>query len=559
MTRVVVPATPLGPLPEAWRHCVGTGRLNLALRADYRESLAMVQRDIGFRHIRGHGLLSDDMGVLRPWSIGDRSGRRHSFTYVDQVHDAFLSLGIRPFVELGFMPSVLASGDDTVFWWKGNITPPSSWSDWTDLVTALVRHLVDRYGIDEVRQWPIEVWNEPNLVQFWKDADQDAYLRLYEVTARAIKDVDASLQVGGPAISPGADDWWQPFADFVTGRDVPCDFLSVHAYASGPAQHVPFGSYQTLKPPQDLLDQFATPRRLLAGHPLADLPVHVTEFNTSYCPDNPIHDTAYNAAYLAPVMVGGGDHVDSFSYWTFCDVFEEAWIPTSFFHGGFGLLTHRQVPKPTYHLFAFLARMGRHVLARGDDHLVCVDDEGRVTVLAWQPVGGTDGAPAHERHELRLSVPVGVGAGGDADGVVGGPATAFVVRERVNEHEGNAFAAWRELGRPFSPTERQVDVLRDLARPSSAHAAYPVVDGRVSLDLSLARHEVTFVEVTPVAETFHEGLDDRRLLGVDDDRLVADPPGTGRAVALLSGARAHVDVGDAELPTPRTPDDGPAG
>ena len=108
MTRVVVPATPLGPLPEAWRHCVGTGRLNLALRADYRESLAMVQRDIGFRHIRGHGLLSDDMGVLRPWSIGDRSGRRHSFTYVDQVHDAFLSLGIRPFVELGFMQSVLA-------------------------------------------------------------------------------------------------------------------------------------------------------------------------------------------------------------------------------------------------------------------------------------------------------------------------------------------------------------------------------------------------------------------------------------------------------------------
>lgn len=559
MSRVVVPATPVGPLPDAWRHCIGTGRLNLALRADYRESLAHVQRDIGFRHIRGHGLLSDDMGVLRPWSHDGASGLRQSFTYVDQVHDAFLSLGIRPFVELGFMPSALASGDDTVFWWKGNITPPSSHDDWADLVTGLVRHLVDRYGVDEVRQWPIEVWNEPNLPQFWKDADRDAYLRLYEVTARAVKDVDASLQVGGPAISPGADEWWRPFADFVTGRDVPCDFLSVHAYASGPAQRVPFASYQTLKPPQDLLDQFATPRRLLAGDPLADLPVHVTEFNTSYCPDNPIHDTAYNAAYLAPVLAGGGDLVDSFSYWTFCDVFEEAWIPTSFFHGGFGLLTHRQVPKPTYHLYAFMARMGRHVLARGADHLVCADDDGRVTVLAWQPVGGTDGAPADERHEVRLSVPVGSGGGGRGAAEGDGSATAFVVRERVNEHEGNAFAAWRELGRPFSPTEREVDVLRDLARPSSAHAALPVVDGRVALDLSLARHEVTFVEVTAVRATVHEGLDDRRLLGVDDDRLVADPPGTGRSVALLSGARAHVDTGVASLPTPRTSDDGPAG
>ena len=87
--------------------------------------------------------------------------------------------------------------------------------------------------------------------------------------------------------------------------------------------------------------------------------MHISEFNTSYRPDNPVHDTAWNAAYLAPVLAGGGDLVDSFSYWTFCDVFEEADIPTSLFHGGFGLLTHRQLRKPTYHLYAFMARMGR--------------------------------------------------------------------------------------------------------------------------------------------------------------------------------------------------------
>ena len=96
-----------------------------------------------------------------------------------------------------------------------------------------------------------------------------------------------------------------------------------------------------------------------------DLPVHITEFNSSYRPDNPIHDTAFHAAYLAPVLAGGGDLVDSFSYWTFSDVFEEAGVPTSLFHGGFGLLTHRQIKKPTYHLYAFMARMGDEVLARG--------------------------------------------------------------------------------------------------------------------------------------------------------------------------------------------------
>ncbi|WNV85893.1 GH39 family glycosyl hydrolase [Umezawaea sp. Da 62-37] len=498
---------PTERLSDSWRHCVGTGRLNLALRSDYRDSLALVQRDIGFRYIRGHGLLSDDMGVHRKSTVDGSA--RYSFTYLDQVFDGYLELGLKPFVELGFMPSALASGDDTVFWWKGNITPPRYQSEWAALVRAVVLHLVDRYGVDEVRTWPIEVWNEPNLVHFWKDADQEAYFRLYETTARAVKDVDAGLQVGGPSLSPGSDDWWSPFADFVTRRDVPVDFVSRHAYASGPAQHIPFGTYQTLAPPSTLLDQFAAPRRYLAGTALAGLPVHITEFNTSYRPDNPIHDTAYNAAYLAPVLTGGLDLVDSYSYWTFCDVFEEENVPTSVFHGGFGLLTHRQIRKPTYHLYAFMARMGKWVLARGEDHLVCADDDGRVTVLAWQPVGGTEAPDAAERHEVRLSVPMP-------------GARAFVRRERVNEHDGNAFAAWRELGRPASPDLRTFELLRDCARPAVEHRSLAVEAGRVDLVLPLARHEITFVEVLPVGAQEHAGLDDRRLLGTLDDRLVAE-------------------------------------
>jgi xylan 1,4-beta-xylosidase len=513
---VVVPATPIGPMPTAWRQCVGTGRLDLALRADYQESLARVQREIGFTHIRGHGLLSDGMGVLRTDEVDGRTHRRYSFTYVDQVHDRLLALGIRPFVELGFMPSALASGDQTVFWWKGNVAPPTDMAEWVALVQALMRHLVDRYGIDEVRQWPIEVWNEPNLDIFWQDADQEAYFRLYEATARAVKEVDAALQVGGPAISPGADQWWAPFAEFVERNDVPIDFVSRHAYTSHEPQTVPFGCYQRLMPPAALLAQFGAPREHLTGTRLAGLPVHITEFNTSYMPTNPVHDTAYNAAYLAPVLAGGGDVADSFSYWTFCDVFEEQDIPTSFFHGGFGLLTHRQIAKPTYHLFTFMARLGSHVLARGCDHLVCADDNGRITVVAWQPVGGTDEPAAPDRHEVLLSLPIA------AHGVTCPDGTGvFVLRERVNETDGNAFAAWRELGRPMSPTERELEVLRACERPAVEHSRLRVDDGRVELRLSLARHEVTFVELSPVTETHHEGLDDSRILGGQDDRLLA--------------------------------------
>ncbi|MEU6143860.1 xylan 1,4-beta-xylosidase [Streptomyces sp. NPDC047081] len=487
--------------PDAWRHCVGTGRVELALRRDYQDSLALLQREIGFRYIRGHGLLCDGMGVYRPYEWRGERRVRHSFTYVDQVIDAYLELGIRPFLELGFMPGELASGDQTVFWWRGNVTPPRSHKEWAELVRATVSHLVDRYGHDEVRTWPIEVWNEPNLRDFWQGADEPAYHRLYEVTAHAVKEVDAELQVGGPAISPGADEWLDRFAEFADRRDVPVDFVSKHAYSSGPAQHVPFGVRQTLAPATDLLTQFASPRERLKGTRLAELPVHITEFNSSYRPDNPIHDTAFHAAYLAPVLAAGGDHADSFSYWTFSDMFEEAGVPTSLFHGGFGLLTHRQVKKPTYHLYAFLARMGEERLARGDDHLVTRHPDGRVTVLAWAPVDASGATPGPEGHVVRVSVPVRAGE-------------AFVRRSTVDEEHGNARTAWRRMGSPRSPRPGQLDVLHEAAEPGRRHERVPVEGGRVVLDLTLARHEVTLVEVSAVVEEAPEWADERRLLGV---------------------------------------------
>ncbi|MDG6107857.1 xylan 1,4-beta-xylosidase [Dactylosporangium aurantiacum] len=493
-----------GRLGDAWRYCIGAGRFDLALRRDYQDSLALLQREIGFRYVRQHGLFSDGMGVHRPYDHGGARHVLHAFTYVDQVIDAYLELGIRPFVELGFTPPGLASGDQTVFWWRGNVTPPSSRTEWAALVRATVTHLVDRYGIDEVRRWPIEVWNEPDLDVFWQHADQDAYHELYEATALAVKDVDAGLQVGGPALSPGADDGWLPrFAEFVTARDVPVDFVSRHGYTSGTAQHVPFGVHQTLAPAATLLTQFGAPRRQLAGTPLAGLPVHITEFNSSYRPDNPVHDTAFHAAYLAPVVAAGGDLVDSFSYWTFSDVFEENGIPVSLFHGGFGLLTHRQIRKPTFHLYAFLARMGDEVLARGEDHLVTRDGDGRVTVLAWAPVDHTGLAAPVTGHRVRLSVPVGPP----------GTGTAYVARSSVSEEAGNVWAAWRDMGSPRSPRPRQLDALREAAEPARRHHTVPVAAGLACLDLTLAAHEVTLVEVTAVHDETPPWWDEDRLLG----------------------------------------------
>jgi xylan 1,4-beta-xylosidase len=495
----VQPATP-GTLSPAWRRCVGTGRANLALRSEFRDALALARAEAGFEYVRGHGLLSDDMGLLRE----SEGVRRESYRYIDLAIDTYLDLGVRPVLELGFMPELLASGSQTVFWWKGHVTPPREWADWAGLVGRLVRHLVDRYGVAEVARWPIEVWNEPNHPYFWEGADQAAYLTLYAAAARAVKEVDATLQVGGPAVQPGGDPagWIAAFAEFCERESVPADFVSAHAYSSGPPETIPFGVYQTLREPDDLLRQFAMPRGVLAGTALADRPVWITEFNSSYDPRNPIHDTAYNACYLAPVLVHGGEHCDAFSYWTVCDVFEEQGPPTSVFHGGFGLLADRGLRKPTFHLYAFMARLGETVLAGGPDHVVTRRADGSVAILAWQPVGGSADGPygsAPATHRVTVDIPVA--------------APAAFVRRQVNEADGNAWTAWRDLGRPPAPTPRQMGLLLDAAEPRVSHGELEVAAGSARLDLTLQRHEVTLVEVLPVTPHVHEGFDDTRLLG----------------------------------------------
>ena len=108
-------------------YCVGTGRLGLALQKEYVDHLQLVQKTIKFRYIRGHGLFCDDVGIYREDKVDGELRPFYNFTYLDRIIDTYLENGIRPFLELGFMPERLKTGEQTVFYWKGNVTPPSSY------------------------------------------------------------------------------------------------------------------------------------------------------------------------------------------------------------------------------------------------------------------------------------------------------------------------------------------------------------------------------------------------------------------------------------------------
>lgn len=362
-----------------FRRVVGAGRASEGLRADWQRDLVVVQRECGFQYIRFHGLLQDEMGVYRE----DKQGRPiYNFQYVDALYDAILKMSMKPFVEFGFMPRELASGDKSVFWWKGNITPPKDYTKWEQLIQALVKHWTARYGADEVRQWYFEVWNEPNLDIFWS-GNQAEYFKLYEVTARAIKNVSPDYRVGGPATA--GHDWIPQTINFATQNRVPLDFVSTHDYGVKGIGVDESGVQQLfLDPaPDAIIGGVRSVRAQIKASSRPALPLHYTEWSASYSPRDPVHDAYISAPYILSKLKGTEGHADSMSYWTFTDIFEENGpVPTPF-HGGFGLLNFQGLRKPSFYAYQFLNRLGDVELTAGDaDSWVCRSARG-VQILFW--------------------------------------------------------------------------------------------------------------------------------------------------------------------------------
>ncbi|MCA1600514.1 MAG: beta-xylosidase, partial [Acidobacteria bacterium] len=340
------------PLPHFWEHCVGSDHAPIALRADWQTQLKRCHEELGFQYVRFHGLLSDDLGTLR----NEQRKTFYSFFNADQIFDYLLSIGMKPFVELSFMPEALASGRKTVFHYQANVTPPKDYKQWATLIREFVSHLVRRYGVAEVRQWFFDVWNEPNLKSFWTGTQRD-YFKLYRYTVEAIKSVDESLRVGGPATAKSQ--WIDEFVDFCERNKVPVDFISTHHYPTD--DFVKEDNETEIKlslSQRGIMREVAQDTR----HRAQWRPVYYTEWNSSSDSRDPLHDESYSAAFAVATIMEAKGLVEGYSFWTFSDIFEENYFPSVPFHGGFGLLNLHGIPKPTYRAFQLLHDIGTEQL-----------------------------------------------------------------------------------------------------------------------------------------------------------------------------------------------------
>ncbi|HVN22143.1 MAG TPA: hypothetical protein VMU05_25375 [Dongiaceae bacterium] len=448
------------PLPHFWEHMFGSGRAILSMRESYRDDLRNVRKVTGMEYIRFHAIFQDEVGLYDEDAQGNPV---FNFSYVDQIYDGLLANGVRPFLELSFMPKKLASNKDALhaFWYKQNVSPPKDYGKWDEMITQFAKHLIERYGIDEVSQWYFEVWNEPNI-DFWAgDPKQPTYFELYDHTARALKAVSSRLRVGGPATAQAA--WADAFIRHCAESKVPVDFVSSHVYGNDKAEDV-FGTHEQIPRNRMVCRAIGKVHEQIKSSAMPSLPLIWSEFNASYANEPDVTDAAYMGPWLADTIRQCDGLVDEMSYWTFSDVFEEAGVVKQPFYGGYGLIAEDGIPKPAFNAFLVLHRLGEERLAAtAEDVVVTRRKDGTLVIAAWNMTDpGTQG-PAKDV-EFRFE-----------------HARVSTVRVmRVDPDHGDVHPAYKGMGSPRYPTRAQIEKLRAAAKLAPAETL-GVKNGAVTL------------------------------------------------------------------------------
>ncbi|HEY6252100.1 MAG TPA: glycosyl hydrolase family 39 [Candidatus Angelobacter sp.] len=436
---------PARPFPHYWERVFGSGRAVLALREEYRRDLRAVKAVTEFQYVRFHDILDDSVGVYDEDAQGNPV---YNFSYVDQIYDGLLQAGVRPFVELSFMPRKLSVAPPVLhpFWYKPIVSAPRDWDRWGDLVYNFTRHVVDRYGIDEVSKWYFEVWNEPNL-DFWAgDPKEATYYQLYDHAARAIKRVDSRLRVGGPATAQAA--WVDRFIRHCVEADVPVDFVSTHVYGNDRAQDV-FGTEEQIPRDQMVCRAVKKVYDQVKSSARPNLPIEWTEYNASYMNEPVVTDSVYMGPWLANTIRQCDGLVHSLSYWTFSDVFDEQGVPRQPFYGGFGLIAMGGIPKPAFNSFELLHQLGeQRIPVDSSSILVTRQKDNSLVIALWNysPPGEKGASKEVSLHFAGMS------------------GKHHVSIQHADEGYGAVHAAYEAMGSPKYPTPAQIAKLQQAAQ-----------------------------------------------------------------------------------------------
>ena len=477
------------PVDRFFDLSVGADYPGVTIRDANQAQLKTAAEELGFRYIRFHDIFHDELGTVK--MVDNKLV--YDWTKIDYLYDNMLKSGIKPFIELGFTPAAMKTSDQTIFYWKGNTSHPRL-DLWKQLIDNFARHLIARYGIEEVRSWYFEVWNEPNLEGFFQYADQEQYFALYGVTARTLKAVDPQLRVGGPGTAGAA--WVPELLAYTKATNTPIDFATTHTYG------VDYGyldeegkmDLQLSKNPKAVIADVEKVRKEIEASYKPGLPLFFTEWSTSYNPRDLSHDSYVAAPYILDKLKNTQGIVQGMSYWVYSDLFEEPGPPSGAFHGGFGLMTRDGIRKSSWFAYKYLNAVKGKEIPSADKQVWAGVDGDSISAVVWDfqlpdQKGRSNGTFFSKLVPNAKSAPVKLKLAGLK------PGTYRLKTFRTGYKTNDAQSHWIEMGSPKDLTPAQLEKLQGLTRdlPETDKAIRVGQSGVADVSLPMRSNDVVLV------------------------------------------------------------------
>lgn len=493
-------------LKHTWRNLLGVTSAEALLYEDVRNVVRTAQKEVGFRYIKFNGIFSDDMHV---YSVTPTGEERYSFSYVDKVFDFLQSVQLRPLVQLSFMPELLAKYPEKRMF-NYLVSEPASNDKWARMVEALIRHLIARYGADEVRTWKFSVWDQPdNLFKFTKDEDFYAF---YRSTYHAVKQCDQALQVGSPAtfyiMRPGLRNWYLDFWNWCQKNRCAPDYLNFHYYdttllESGSTGREAFGFRDTmmLRETSDgfknFVDQVCAEQKAIMERP----PIFLTEWNNTPSQQDLLNDTCFKSCYIVKGILENYDRLESFGYWSLTDWMGESHEPKEMFFGGLGMFTTQGIPKASFYAFTLLRQLGDQFVGCGEGWFATKSASGYQLLLYnyrhfsyLYAIGERFDMTFHDRYtpfapEQSLDIHITL---------QNVEHTGYRVHETIlNRKSGSAFDLWNGMGGVELESEADISYLARRSVPDRNLYSLTAKKGCLEIDAMLDMLEVRLVLLTP--------------------------------------------------------------
>lgn len=502
------------PLNHNFKNLICVGRAKHILNSEIKDMLFEIQKDIGFKYIRFHGLLDDEMML---YSEDEDNNVELCFNYIDLIIDYLLSINLKPFVELSFMPKELAKTPErTMFFIKSIISLPKDISKWKYLIKGLVNHLISRYGNTEVESWPFFLWNEPDLINMFGFENQDEFFYFYKETYKTIKDVNKNISFGSsPVFSDtlvSSNTWMDSFIEFCKLNNCIPDYITMHFYPMNlcgqnpltisKKSHLEMQKYLLYSESENTLkDDITLIKNRLHKYNLNPNRLFLVGWNSSISHNELLNDTVYKSAYIAKNILENYDSLESFGYWQISDFNEEVKTKKELFHGGQGIFTYNGIKKSHYYVFKMLNKLGDNLLKKGTGFFITKNNNSiQIILYNYEHYSKLYGSgeifdmtdtdrytPFVKPHKLKVIIPF-----------TNIPEKTYKLTETViNRSYGSSFDKYLEVGGLPLDNNEDINYLKSISIPKVQKKIIHTQNNTLSITAVLEPHEVRLIEITP--------------------------------------------------------------